>query len=218
MTGALIVRFRDPKNPLNRSFYNFYLYFSLGFVINIMYRLFASDFWKAFLGRVTIGFTIFAFIFLLQFNLILLNKELFNRKWRWITTIAWLLLCTGFLFVDWNNGTSWLVSTEYPSGVPVWSTTFTLFSLVLSQMLIMVIFIVANISKRKMDPNQSKAKHFSKNLAIFFFDWFVVGNILNNWVIMRNTATWFSSFMFYTTFLGLPGIIMYWLYAIRKVE
>ena len=104
MTGALIVRFRDPKNPLNRSFYNFYLYFSLGFVINIMYRLFASDFWKAFLGRVTIGFTIFAFIFLLQFNLILLNKELFNRKWRWITTIEWLLLCTGFLFVDWNNG------------------------------------------------------------------------------------------------------------------
>ncbi|MHA1453079.1 MAG: hypothetical protein ACTSRD_09480 [Promethearchaeota archaeon] len=218
MTGAFMVRFRDPKNPLNRSFYNFFLYFSLGFVINIIYRLLPSEFWKAFLGRITIGVITFAFIFLLQFNLILLDENSFNKKKRWITTLSWLVICSGFVYLDWNNGARWVVNSNFPSGIPYWSTSFTLYALILSQGLFIVIFIISNITQQRIDPNKPKAKHFRKNLVIFFFNWFLVGNIVNNWELIRENASWFSIFMFYSTFLALPGIILFWLSAIKKVE
>lgn len=218
MTGAFIIRFQDPKNPLNRSFYNFFLYFSIAFAINIIYRLLSSDFWKAFLGRITIGTITFAFIFLLQFNLILLNENYFNRKKRWITTTSWFVICSGFVYLDWDNGIKWVVNSHFPSGVPYWSTSFTLYALILSQGLFIVIFVITNISKKKVEPDKSKAKHISKNLVMFFFNWFLVGNILNNWEIFREHVTWFSTFLFYSTFLALPGIILFWLSAIKKVE
>ncbi len=218
MTGAIIIRFRDPKNPLNRSFYNFFLYFSLAFVINIIYRLLPYEFWKTFLGRITIGMITFAFIFLLQFNLILLDENSFDRKKRWITTILWLVICTGFVYLDWNNGVIWVVNSDFPSGIPYWSTNFTIYALILSQGLFIVIFVILNITKKGIDPSKPKAKHFSKNLAVFFFNWFLVGNILNNWEIFREYVAWFSTFMFYSTFLAIPGIIIFWLSAIRKVE
>ncbi len=217
-TGALIVRFRDPKNPLNRSFYNAYLYFSLGFVNIILFRLLAPENWKGFFAKITIGLIIFSQIFLLQFNLILLDEKRFNRKKRWIFVLIWLIFCSGLILLHWYDGSGWLVNGEYPSGVPYWSTVYTIYSLVLSQGMFIVILIYSRIIKTKIYSDKIKYQHFSKNLAIFFYNWFVVGNIMNNWDYMRDNVPWFSLFMFYSTFLMVPGLILFFLSVIRPVK
>jgi len=234
--GSIVLR-RNPKNRLNRSFFLFYIFIAFGLFINVAYRLINRESWMVWMNRITVFFSISAIIFLLIFNMIIYHSEqVFTRKKALISTILWFIICSGFLWIDLDNGVQWdfnpicpgiqsLIINPGAAGVPAWSTIYTIYGMILAQSLFIVIIIIAVRIIRKFGDIKLRRRYVSSIIAIFMFDWILVGNMLNNWTVMQNANAYynlygftpFSTIFLYTSVLVIPAVLLLW-YSVRKKD
>jgi hypothetical protein len=223
---------RNPKSRLNRSFFFFYFFVAIGLLINVAYRLINIEIYMIWMNRVTLFFTTFGIIFLYNFNMIIYHSEqVYTRKKSWLWIILWFLVCTGFFWIDNKNGVKWDFAENVPgvqplweglesAGVPAWSTLFTIYGLVIAQGLFILIIVIAAKIIKKFEDKKLRRKYVSSIIAIILFDYILVGNMINNWVVIQDlfiyAAMPFSQIFLYTSPLVLPAVILLWIGARKR--
>ncbi|MBN2156185.1 MAG: hypothetical protein JW776_09090 [Candidatus Lokiarchaeota archaeon] len=228
--GSSVLR-RNPNSRLNRSFFLFYFFVAFGLLINVAYRLINKEIYMVWMNRITLFFSTFGIIFLLFFNIIIFQSEqVFTRKKQWLYTILWFIACSGILWLDLENGVKWDYNPNKPgidplylnpgsAGVPVYSTLFTVYALILAQGLFIIIIILVARIIRKFGDKKLRRKYISSFVAIMLFDWILVGNLINNWSIVQDAYAFspmpFSTVFLYTSVLVIPAVLLLW-YGIRK--
>ena len=228
--GSSVLR-RNSKSRLNRSFFLFYFFVAFGLVINVAYRLINVEIYMIWMNRITLFFSTFAIIFLFNFNMIIYHSEqVYTRKKAWLWVILWAIACSGFFWLDIENGVQWDFNSTQPgiqsllinpnsAGVPAWSTLFTLYALVIAQGLFILIIVTAVRIVLKFGDARLRRKYISSIIAIILFDWILVGNMINNWTVIQDIFTFaaipFSTIFLYSSVLVIPAVILLWL-GIRK--
>lgn len=229
--GSVVLR-RNSKSRLNRSFFLFYFFVAFGLLINVAYRLINIEIYMIWMNRVTLFFSTFAIIFLFNFNMIIYHSEqVYTKKKAWLYGILWFLACSGFFWLDIEKGVQWdynpnpgiqsLLINPLTAGVPAWSTLFTIYSLIIAQGLFVVIIVIAIKIIKKFGDIKLRRKYVSSIIAIFLFDWILVGNMFNNWTVIQDASAYltmpFSQIFLYSSVLVIPAVILLWL-GIRKRE
>ncbi len=228
--GSSVLK-RNSKSRLNRSFFLFYFFVAFGLVINVAYRLINVEVYMIWMNRVTLFFSTFAIIFLFNFNMIIYHSEqVYTQKKAWLWVVLWAILCSGFLWLDMENGVRWDFNTVQPgiqsllinegaAGVPAWSTLFTLYAFTIAQGLFILIIVIAVRIILKFSDTRLRRKYISSIIAIILFDWILVGNMINNWTYIQDVFTFmaipFSTIFLYSSVLVIPAVILLWL-GIRK--
>jgi hypothetical protein len=234
LIGSAVLR-RNSKSRLNRSFFLFYFFVAFGLMINVAYRLINIEEYMIWMNRITLFFSTFAIIFLFNFNMIIYQSEqVYTRKKGWLWVILWFIACSGFIWLDLQNGVQWDFNDALPgiqpsyyvlgaAGIPAWSTMFTVYALILAQGLFIIIIVVAAKIIKKFGDKKLRRKYGSSMIAIILFDWMLVGNILNNWRVVQNANAYYnilgftpySQYFLYSSVLVIPAVILLWL-GIRK--
>jgi hypothetical protein len=231
-----IVLSRNSKSRLNRSFFLFYFFVALGLIINVAYRLINIEVYMVWMNRITLFFTTFGIVFLLNFNMIIYHSEqVYTRKKSWLWVILWFVLCSGFLWIDMENGVQWDFNDKIPgiqplewnpgaAGIPAWNTIYTLYALVLAQGLFIFIIVIAIKIVIKFGDKKLRRKYTSSIIAVILFDWVLVGNVINNWRVIQDANAYydlygfipFSTFFLYSSALVLPAVILLWIGARKR--
>ncbi len=232
LTIACIVLARNPKNRINRNFFLFYFFTALGLIINIAYRALNDPVLNPWMNRGTVFFTMFGIVFLLIFNIIINKSQtIFTHGRAVLYVILWAIACSGVFWIDYftgYNGVQWDYGPDTPglqddpiiggTGIPVWSTMFTLYAIILAQGLFVITLIVVFKIYRKFSDKKLKRKYISSIIAIIFFDWIMVGGFLNNWQLIQDNTPGFSTVFFYSSALVLPAVVLLWLGTRRQQQ
>jgi hypothetical protein len=182
------------------------------------------------MNRGVVFFTMFGIVFLLIFNIIINKSETILTRGRAVLYVfLWAIACSGVFWIDYFVGYTGVQWDYYPddpftiygpiiggTGIPVWSTMFTLYAIILAQGLFIATIIVVIRIYRKFSDIKLKRKYMSSIIAIILFDIIQVGGYLNNWYIIQRSAPDFSTWFLYMSALILPAIILLWIGTRRQ--
>ncbi|MHA1519135.1 MAG: hypothetical protein ACTSRK_03030 [Promethearchaeota archaeon] len=199
-----ILLLRRNRNRLSISLALYFISVAIGLMVNFTYRLLELLGVMNFTNHIqifstlqilTIYFTTFAGIFLLNFNLILYySTRTFGKKRQNTLTLLYAIVLLGMFvtafifgpdeFGDVIKGVTWDPNTNDP----IWNLYMGGYFLIVSQLVfIFIIYYAIKISK-KMGKNKYSKKYLRNIIGILFFDVQLIGAFLAFTFGLRNVG------------------------------
>ena len=179
----------------------FYLIIVIMFAFNMAYRGINDHRLNIILNTLTFTLGMFGLLFLFLFNQILLKSEkVFTLKKQMIVILIWIALLSVFFILMANGhvafeyedpvtgevlGQYTLADTEsVPAvrdrGQPIWTWTFGIYGLVITQGLYILIYLTASRLKKKMGDSKYARKYTYNIIGCLIFDVLPIGATLSN--------------------------------------
>jgi len=192
------------RNKFTLALSGYYFSYCFGFLLNLIYLPLRMDPWVYYLHVMAIFFTIFAFVFLLIFNLNIYTRirvkkhSLILLMAIYALSILLILTIPGAITI--NSDTSW---------TPLWTwELFTLLSIFVLSTFIVPIIILSLKIKKKMSTKSLKRKWKLHCYGIYLSSFLFMGGLLYitwNHYVFRMAWVFLSILMIVAAFLLYSG-------------
>lgn len=176
---AIAVIKRAGLNRMSVTFSLFFILHAIGMFVNVAYRVINEDYWNILLNKVTIYFSVIAFVFLYEFNLLIrFSESEISVRRQVVIFLVYVIVSAGLFLIP--DGVWWYHAIPGDSGVPVWRIPFAIYVAVTSQTMFgMTVYTSAKIYQQFTDRD-AKKKYIWTIVGVICFDLILLGNVFAN--------------------------------------